>query len=332
MTHRTSSTKAARRSKLPASPSRQAGLTLIELMVALVLGLLIAAAAVAALIVARQGFTSVDESSQLRENARFAASLIQRIAVEAGFVNQAEGQTFDFAATPLSNPEQPGVRGWDNALLDATILPADQTHDSRDAGCTVTDTSCENGSDILAVKFMGVSRPVGSATPDGSMVNCAGVAEPESASPAWSIFHVVRGASGEPVLVCTYREATALAAWKSQPLVQGVESFQVLYGVDTLTAAGTAGQDSVADHYLRAADVDAAAAWRQVRTLRIGLVLRGPAGGAVDKAASAETIPVLGAGFSDGGDTMSDLVVPADGRVRQRLVFTVHLRNAQDEP
>src|SRR5690349_11473801 len=69
----------------PRGVGRQTGLTLVELMVALVVGLVVALAAMAALIMARQGFTSVDTSAQLRENARFAGSVLQRIIVEAGF-------------------------------------------------------------------------------------------------------------------------------------------------------------------------------------------------------------------------------------------------------
>lgn len=316
-----------RRRRPPAR--RQAGLTLIELMVALVLGMLIAAAAVAALVVARQGFNSVDQNAQLRENARFAASLIQRVATEAGFENAADG---DISA-PSAKPA--GLAGWDNALLDVDTLPAAQVHDSRDSDCTATDTSCANGSDIMVVRYKGASRPSGPGNPaDGTMINCAGVAEPETGDRAFSIFHVVRGASGEPVLACTFRDL-GLASWRTLPLVQGVEGFQVLYGVDTLNAVGVAGEDSVADLYLRAADVDAlpvATPWSRVRSIRVGLVLRGPAGGAPDKAATAETIAVLGPGFSDAADTGSDLTVVADARMRHRLVFTVHLRNAQFAP
>jgi type IV pilus assembly protein PilW len=305
--------------------SRQAGLTLVELMVALVLGMLIAAAAVAALIVARQGFNSVDENSQLRENARFAASLIQRIASLSGFENAAEG----FISTDKSPLE---LRGWDNALLDTSTLPATQVNDSRDTDCTVADTSCDNGSDILRVAYMGVSRPAGTTTPDGSIINCAGLPEAERGTPAYSVFHVVRGAGGEPVLACSYQEPGLGGVWRTQPIAQGVEGFQVLYGVDTLDAGGVAGEDSVADLYLRAADVAAAGQWSRVRSLRIGMVLRGPTGSAPDKAGSAESIPVLGPGFSDADDVGSDLTVAADARMRHRLVFTVHLRNAQFAP
>lgn len=325
---------------------REAGLTLIELMVALVLGLLIAAAAVAALTIARTGFTSVDNSSQLRENARFATSLIQRIVVQSGFENAAYG-----AVSP-SGGKPGGIRGYDNALVNSSNLADVSTvavtavpslaHDTRPTVCTATDTSCVNGSDILVVRYWGASRTPGGAA-DGSMINCAGVPEGEpadisiDANRSFSIFSVARSASGEPTLACTYRTATG---WQTVPLVSGVESFQVLYGVDTLDAAGATGVDSVADRYYRAADLDAAGTlpgapagvtnWQRVRTLRIGMVVRGNAPNAISS--TAQTVPVLGAGFTSAGDTLSNLAVPADGRLRQNIVFTVHLRNAQYAP
>ena len=63
----------------------QLGLTLIELLVALVISSVIAIAAIAALVVSRQGFTTVDAASQLRDNARFATDMLQRFGVQAGF-------------------------------------------------------------------------------------------------------------------------------------------------------------------------------------------------------------------------------------------------------
>jgi type IV pilus assembly protein PilW len=123
------------------------------------------------------------------------------------------------------------------------------------------------------------------------------------------------------------------------PLVGGVEGFQVLYGVDTRNAAGVAGEDSVADQYLRASQLATTPTavpidnWRRVRTLRIGLVIRGAVSDAVDRAATAAaSMPVLGDGFVDAADTGSGLTFAADGRLRQRIVFTVHLRNAQFAP
>lgn len=313
----------------------QLGLTMIELLVALVLGLLIAAASVAALIVARQGFKSVDTTAQLRENARFAAALIQRVAVQAGFENAAYGQ--------ITLAKEPGLEGFDNALVGDVsgwaAAPVGLAHASRtSAACGATDTSCLNGSDILVVRYWGVSRPSGTPNADGTMINCSGGPEPEGAERAYSIFHVVRSTAGEPTLACSYRNA-ATGVWATVPLVAGVEGFQVLYGVDTRDAAGATGTDSVADEYLRASQLASTPTaspidnWRRVRTLRIGLVVRGTTPDAVDRAATAAaSMPVLGAGFTNAADVGSALTFAADGRLRQSLVFTVHLRNAQFAP
>ena len=52
------------------SQQHMRGLTLIELLVAMVIGLVIVLAAVAALTVARRGFNTVDAASQLRDSGR----------------------------------------------------------------------------------------------------------------------------------------------------------------------------------------------------------------------------------------------------------------------
>lgn len=310
---------------------RQAGVTLVELMVALVIGLVVSAAAVASLIVARNGFTSVDSTAQMRENARFTADLIQRLAVQAGFEDVASGR---FSAVPPQG-KAPAVQGYDDSLVDIAALPNGLTDGSRSAGCGgVSDTSCVNGSDVLVLRFWGTSR---NGVADGSMINCAGVAEPEGADRSYSIFHVVRSAAGEPTLACTY--LTAAGTWQTEGLIPGVEAFQVLYGVDNVTPntappAGTAGTDSIPDRYLRASQmvvagnaVETANNWRRVRSLRIGLVFRGAQNSAIDRAATAQTYNVLGEGYSVAADTLSQLPITADGRLRQQMVINVHLRN-----
>lgn len=340
---------------LPRRP--QAGLTLVELLVAMALGLLIAGAAIATLVIGRQGFNAVDSSTQLRENARFAASLIQRIGIQAGYENNAGGNFTPwrlFCGTPgatvpcgVGGDTNPGVRAYDNAVItNLAALPGGLAHESRGAACAVADTSCQNGSDILMVRYFGDTRP-GAAVGSGSMINCAGINEPENPAPAYSIFHVVRSAAGEPTLVCAFVNP-ATGAWQQVPLVEGVEGFQLLFGVDGVTPGAAppvlqlplnindVGNDTVPERYLRASQLDVAGNpaatadnWRRVRSIRVGLVVRGGANSAVDRASSGRTIDVLGNGFFDAADVGSRLVVPADGRLRQTLVFTIHLRNPQ---
>lgn len=329
--------------------SRQAGLTLVELLVAVTLGLLVTLAAVAALLIGRQGFTSVDQSSQLRENARFAASLIQRIVIQAGYESHRDGtaaSAWRYFCSGSGQPcgdidgdRNPGIVGFDNALVGSLTLPTGLVSGNRTSGCgSVTDTSCLNGDDILVVRYWGDSR-AGATTGDGSMINCSGANELDGTVPAYSIFHVARSASGEPTLACTYRDATG--AWQTVPLMQGVEGFQVLYGVDNVTPttappSGETGLDGVPDRYLRASQLTVSGNtnatmdnWRRVRSVRVGLLLRGDPGSAVDRAASGRSYDVLGPGLTVSGDVGSSLTVPADGRLRQPMVFTVHLRNRQ---
>ena len=68
------------------SPARkQSGLTLLELLVALGLGLIVVAIAATALIVGQQGYRAVDATTALRDRERFATDLISRVIVQAGY-------------------------------------------------------------------------------------------------------------------------------------------------------------------------------------------------------------------------------------------------------
>lgn len=323
--------------------SEQGGFTLVELMVAMTLGLLVAAAGVAALIIGRQGFTTVDSATQLRETARFAASAIDLAAIEVGFQNAAYG---------MFNTSAPTLRGYDNSLVSPGFasLPLGLAHDTRtSANCgAATGTACLNGSDVLVVNFWGASR---NGTADGTMINCGGVAEPEGSGPlpaAYSIIHVATGSAGEinaePALACTYR-VFGTNTWKTVPIVQGVESFQVLYGVFGITAnncatspatpsaptATAANLQTPTETYFTAKQMDGPSGycannWTYVRNLRIGLLVRGPLHSA--STSVAKTWNLLAAPGEPLFTNAATLTTAADGRLRQQLVFTLHIRNS----
>ena len=316
----------------------QAGLTLIELLVAMTLGLLIVLAASAALLVSRQGFFAVDAASQLRDNARYAQNIVQRVGVQAGFKNV----FFAGAASLNPNPE-PHVFGINNAQRSES-----QGWDDSSAWGT---TDAGKNSDKLVLGAQTSSASPLSAASDNTMIDCLGVAPtalPTDADDRFiSILHVQASSDGEPSLMCT-REASG-GGFEAQPLVQGVESFQVLYGVDNVVpnTAPTGTTDSVPERYLRANQLtvtgnDAAtyANWRRVRSLRIGMVLRSQPGSAVDTA-SQTFYPLgtskssasgdVGSAFADAtNDPGSEFTPAVDRRLRQVVTFTVHLRNFQD--
>ncbi len=340
--------------RLPKPARKQRGLTLIELLVALGIGLLVIVIAATALLLGQQGYNSVDATTQLRDRERFAADLVARVIIQAGY--QDFGATNislrSSAAAFLGTDPEPDVFGWNNAVYSAPsdlLLSTNTTITSgnRPTVCTVNDTSCKNGSDILVVRYQGVTNPPDYPVvaernkADNTMINCVGQGEAGLSSVdlndrAVSIFHVTRGTNGEPSLSCSYYNFDTGVWVASAPMIEGVESFQILYGTDevspTLAPSSTAVQDTVAERWLRADQLavggNPAATrenWRRVRAVRVGMVLRGPAGSG--KQAYSSPFTPLGPMYTHADDTGSSLSVAADGRLRLQSTFTVHLRN-----
>jgi type IV pilus assembly protein PilW len=324
--------------------ARQHGLTLVELLVSMALALLVTLVAIGALLFSRQGSSAMEQSANLRDNARFGTDLVRRIVLQSGFESiQANTAVREGSATWSGGAVDaaPDVEGFNNALVAAGGDPTTVANGSRAGGCgTVSDTSCVNGSDVLVLRYQGMS--IG-GVPDRSVVNCAGQAVGDATAMAdrpMSAFHVRRSAAGEPTLVCSYVDADD-GTLKHRELVEGVESFQVLFGVDgvnpgeVLSAAAAASAATFVHRYLRADQmvvvgnpVATRENWRRVRAVRIGMILRGPVGSAV-QGNLVQTMYPLGRLLATGGDAFSTFVTPADGRLRQEVTFTVLLRNFQ---
>ena len=322
--------------------STQKGLTLVELLVAMTLGLLVVLAASAALLVSRQGFFAVDAASQLRDNARYAQDTVQRVGVQAGFKNIFLMRTSNVATSGLDPNPPPFVFGINNAKRSSgNAWDASSSWGANDAG---------KNSDILVLRAQTSTASIMSPASDGTIIDCLGVAPttlpsgPDEAN-VMSILHVQVSSDGEPSLMCSRPSGSG---FDPQPLVQGVESFQVLYGVDNVApgTVPTGATDSVPERYLRADqlkvagnDVATYANWRRVRSLRIGMVLRSQPGSAVDTASQTfyplgtsvgSSGGAVGSAFANATNDPGSVLTPAvDRRLRQVVTFTVHLRNFQ---
>lgn len=337
------------RNRLRRGPHRQLGLSLIELLVALGLGLVVVVIAATALLLGQQGYRAVDTTTQLRDRERFTADLLARVIIQAGYqdLGVATVALRSTAVQAGQGDPEPDIYGWNNAVYAtpanlilseiSNITNGDRTTSTKCG--SINDTSCKNGSDILVVRYQGVTSPTDPAKSDNTMINCRGEGESGLSTGnlndrAASIFHVTRDTSGEPSLSCSYYNFGSGAWVASTPLIEGVESFQVLYGTDGVAPGlvPTAAQDTVAERWLRADQLTVAGNaastrenWRRVRAVRIGLVLRGPVGSAQQSITA--TFSPLGSLFASSSDTGSSLAVAADRRLRQQSTFTVHLRN-----
>jgi type IV pilus assembly protein PilW len=339
--------------KKNASVAAQQGVTLVELLVALTVGLVVTILALGMLVLGRGGYDAVDSSTQLVDRERFAVDVLSRVISQAGYQDYGAfpliTRAIEKKRLPLVEPE-PDLFGWNNAFYtqidDLAITDSTKIVDgNRPSKCgSFTDTSCQNGSDVLAVRFHGVDTvdPAGLLIPDGTMVNCMGQSEPGPRAAgldgrAVSLMYVHRdGNTGEPSLYCSYYNH-ATGAWVAgQALIEGVESMQVLFGTDNvvpLTIPTAGGQDFIVDRWLRADQLKVAGNsvatkenWRRVRAVRVGLVLRGPPGSAQERVA-ASFAPLGTQTYVASADAGSQLNVAADGRLRRVVNFTVHIRN-----
>lgn len=284
------------------------GWTVVELLVALLLGLLIAWMSAGLLLAASTGYRHHSESSALNDSGQLALEVLAQAVRQAGY------QDWDHAGAPV--------------VVDAPIVGLDARSLSREAeGVSAPVPAVDGGSDVLAVRFAGSGS---GGNGDGSMLNCAGFgvgAPADQGALGWSIFYVALDALGEPELRCKYRGAHG---WGSDAIARGVESFQVLYGVDTDAVA-----DGVPNAYLRAAAVSAmgAAYWQRVCSVRVALLLRGAQGSMPDSPPAA--FDLFGRAYTnafggaDPGVRVDEAQMPLALQHRARQVFsaTVMLRN-----
>jgi len=305
----------------PASESRQRGVTLVELMVALAIAGALVLAAGTAFLAARKLADTQADVQQVHDTMRYARYVLQNVVRQAGYVDY----TIDvgdgaLAAAPAGLADLP--------VFGATRTSVPGTGDS--AGVHGSDPVAAN--DSLRLRFFGRNLPGGEAV-DTTTIDCLG--QPVSGNArAWSFFYVARAADGEPELYCKRRAVDAGAAerFHAQPIARGVERFKVVFGHD-------ADGDSVPERWIdaqaidelaRAAGVASTVEWRKVVAVRVGLVVRGARVHAdiPNTAGARDALMPLGAAFA--GE--ASFAPPADGRFRASTTFTLMLRNVIREP
>ena len=247
---------------------RQRGLTVVELMIAITLGLLVVLAATTLLVASNSAYVAQAEAANVDAAGRFALAVIERAARQGAFI---DWEREDVAAG--IDPAAPSaVRGLDAASLS-----------SASAALADPRPPAVNGSDVLALRFSGS----GSGEGDGSATTCAGFSVGADQD-GWSIFYVGIGPAGDPELRCKYRGASS---WSAEAVIGGIDTFQVLYGLDT-----DAAPDGMANTYLSANEINALedtlavdgaselerqrerqrkSWWKRVASIKVALVVHG---------------------------------------------------------
>ena len=240
------------------------GFSLVSLMIAMVIGLFIIAAAGQVYVQSKSSFNARAAVSAVSENGRFAVQDIRRVLAMAGMNITASDE---FSSTLRAIPP----------------LDADTTG-------TNTYEGTGTNSDIVAVRYR--RGPT-----------CDGYVDlPLSEVPVTVRFSVVND-----VLMCQVTGKTA------KPLVSGVKLMKGLYGVDD-------NADGYANRYLTASQINALDKWRNIVSMRVGLI--------VDSAEQSQPLDMR----SDTDQTLSllgmDYTVPAnDEKLYKVFSATVQLRN-----
>lgn len=308
----------------------QHGWTVVEFAIATLLGMMVMLLSSALLLGASSSFRGNGEAMLMTDSGRHALDVLEQAVRQSAYVN------WDAESAPpeLAAEAAPAIAG-----LDAHSI-------SRSSdGIGEPLAAVANGSDVLAIRFAGTG---GGSNGDGSMLNCAGfgvaapVAEMER---GWSIFYVALNADGDPELRCKYRGANG---WGADAVVGGVDSFQVLYGLDTDVPS-----DGVPNTYVNAtaiSQLDAGLAlvgstpdelqrdrnrktnWKRVCSVKVALLLRGDVGSRPDSVAGI--FDLFGKAYADAhGDDVGVRVLesqlPPAQQLRARQVFstTIMLRN-----
>lgn len=224
-------------------PRRQGGLSIVELMVALVISLLLMTGVIQVFLSSKQTYASNEAASRLQENGRFALEFIAQSARHAGYVEAANS-----TASLPSNIASPG-----NSIC----------NDSGTCSSQGADEEPDNVAFVLQPRIQ-----------DGLRRDCLGV----NGTGTYAIndtdiiinqFVIIAAdpANGEPHPALGCRSRNTRGGWvtgaTAQRLIDGIDALQVQYGIST------GGDSNSVNQYVSA---DRVTNWENVLAIRIAVL------------------------------------------------------------
>lgn len=275
-----------RLTKTSAPKTRQFGASLMELMVGITIGLLVVLAATGSLMYTRVSSTTMVDATRLQQKADAAFRIINFQTLQAGSLE----------LSPTSEPAtvvfSTAYTGFDPLI---TSLATNIVSVHGEDGDNLTTR------DVLRISYQDNGTP----TTPSTVRDCLGQS---TATTTQGIrvdnqftYAPITGVGGD--ITCK-----GAAGATAQPIVDGVEDFQVTYGVRTVTATGVENFQ-----YLTATNVTD---WTNIQTVNICLQLRGDTQGNPQP------------GMADIVGCAPPTTVANDGRLRRVFNRTFSLRNA----
>jgi type IV pilus assembly protein PilW len=240
----------------PPIAHRQRGYTLLEILVALSIGIFLLGGLFTILQNTRRSSSNQSGLAQLQDEERMAMSLLNDVIQNAGY--------FD------TGTYQSALIAWPSA----TAIGASGTSLAPGQALTGSDGT----TDVISARY-------GTNGSDG-VINCNGAT---NASPATFLntFFISSSTSGS---VTTYALSCSIDGTSTNfvPLVNGVVNMQIYYGVSTQPAVNNV------DTYMTATQVAAATAWQNVSSVRVTLAFINPYTGSTPYVYFTRVIPLQG--------------------------------------
>ncbi|WP_028117988.1 PilW family protein [Ferrimonas senticii] len=312
---------------------RQCGLTLVELLLALLIGLFVVGGSYSIFSMSASSVQSTGQYTQLQDSSRMALRMLQEDLSQAGFFADMTGIDLVNGSNLLAIPAVTGTdcngvgtnnRSFPSGVGHFRTLWAFTAGGSTGISCL---TAISAGSDVLQIKrLLGPEQAPGSEQADryyfinnlsqGRFYNGGSGTPTLAGGRVWQYQHrvyYVADDNGVPTLYRRSLSSTDLMG-SAEALVAGVEEIRYQFGID-------ADGDSVVDSYLTAAQVSNDI-WDQVGdnrivAVRINLLLRSND--------SDNSMPTSGStSYQMAGSTR---MIVADQHRRSLLSATVMLRN-----
>ena len=269
----------------------QHGLTLIEIMVALLIGSFLLAGVIQIFIVNKQTYRVQENLSRMQENGRFSIDYLNRYIRLSGYIanepfldiknkNQNKRGTLTSEIFPPTNPAITGINDNPASL---------------------------NDSDSITIRFQG--NPAYNPMTDclGNVIN-----SPNGNVIATNQFLIPTGLQDNNLYCITVHNtatgAVVAGSAQTQPVIEGVENMQIRYCMRT----------SIPNNFSCVA-ANNVTNWSAVQNVRISLLVRSSDDNLVNQSQSYQ--------FDTDGDGVDETITPTDRRLRRVFTTTITLRN-----
>ena len=279
-------------------PYRSRGLTLIELMIAMTIGLVLVGGAFKIFMDSSRTYGIHETESRLEENARYVYSVLEADVRMAGYWGYAKGVSGIIGTTPQTDPAATTLAGAAASSCGTNFgtdlgTPLEGSNDRYTLGCVAYQSRFMPSADTLTVRRAGLNASAVGANAIGplricstrtnvSLVNTVNACQADQTvaenSPGTihdlvvHTYYVARDASSGSNVPTLWRKSLnnvgTVPTFQDEEILAGVEDFQVQFGIDY---TGTTG---VAQQYVDPVAAGALPSGAQIVAVRLWVLIR----------------------------------------------------------